>query len=145
MTKMQTDLGALVRNGNEWITSRKIELFGTLFGVEIIVEGNDQNATVLTEQIDMVAFYSLNERQLIAAAEQAITAHYREVVGNVNCDRGYPSGTMVELTGVVFPLIVNRGSRVVGFLLECSWDKENGLAVVFNGDSIEVGSQDLLT
>jgi hypothetical protein len=53
--------------------------------------------------------------------------------------------TMLESTGIVFPMVIKRGSRIIGLLLECNWDQEDGLAVVFDDDMIEVGTQVLLT
>lgn len=53
--------------------------------------------------------------------------------------------THVELTGIVFQLVLRRGEQVIGFLFECDWDLENGLGVRMDGENIEVGSQDSIT
>lgn len=145
MTTIQTDLGLFVRNGNEWTASRKVTVFGTLFDTDIIIEGNDQYATVVKEQLDALTYYSVNEQKLLAAAEHAIQEHYWEVVCDGNRKNECAFETMLELTGIVFPMVIKRESRTIGLLLECNWDQENGLAVVFDDDMIEVGTQDLLT
>ena len=121
-----------------WTTMIKCELFGIKFEVEVIIGGNDSNAAIHEEQFLAMAFFQKNEKSLLASAEQHIRAHALAV-----SDTFVP--TMVELTGLVFPLVVIQGERVFGLLLECEWDEENGLAVRFDGTTVQTGTQDLLT
>lgn len=121
-----------------WTTMIKCELFGIDFEVEVIIGGNDSNATINEEQYLAMEFFQKNKKTLLSLAEQHIREHALEV-----SDAFVP--TMVELTGLVFPMVVNQGDRVFGLLLECEWDVENGLAVRFDGTTVQTGSQDLLT
>jgi hypothetical protein len=121
-----------------WATMTKCELFGIEFDIEVIIGGNDSSATINEEQFLAMDYFQNNKKALLASAEQQIREHALAVR-----DAFVP--TMVELTGLVFPMVINPGECVFGLLLECEWDEENGLAVKFDGTSLQTGSQDLLT
>jgi hypothetical protein len=145
--------GELDFNGG-WVREIEVAFLGVKSSVEVIVEGNDDDETIFDEQRD--AFQQLPEA--IVKAEGAALAHYQSVTEDFRAQFGEQAdikmpriqtqselAKLVKLTGIVFPMVLDRGEVTVGFLLECSWDPEHGLGVrIVNGES-EVGTQDLLT
>jgi hypothetical protein len=145
--------GELEFNGN-WVWEIELPFFGVSAKVELIVEGNGEHASIFDEQRE--AYQQLPVA--IARAEDGIFEFYRSICDDYRSRFGNDAdirmprindkselSKLVELTGVVFPMIMNSGEVSVGFLLECSWEPEHGLGVKITNGEIEVGTQDILT
>ncbi len=121
-----------------WTAMTKCLFFGFEFDVEVLIVGNDSDSKIYEEQFMAMAYFKQNEGAILAAAEN-------EVRTQAMRENGSFDPAMIELTGLVFPMVLEKGERVFGLLMECAWDVENGLAVKFDGTLVEIGAQDLLT
>ena len=155
MTKPIHDkaFGKLEFNGS-WVREIELTFLGMKSTVELIVEGNDENESILEEQ--RVSYQKLSE--IVPRAEAEIFKFYESICHGFRTQFGEEAdtrmptieeksdlATLVKLTGIVFPMVTDAGEISVGFLLECSWDPEHGLAVKITNDEAEVGTQDILT
>lgn len=146
--------GELNYNGY-WMREIELTFLGSKKLVELIVEENDDDDEIILDE-QRTAFQNLPKAILKAEDEifkyyQTICKEYRYQLGD-QADTRMPIinkisdlSELIELTGVVFPMVLDAGDISVGFLLECPWDPEHGMGVKITNDSIEVGSQDILT
>lgn len=145
--------GDLQFNGY-WMREVELKFLGNTSTVELIVEGNDEDESIYDEQ--RVSYQQLPN--VIPMAESEILKFYQSVCEDYRSRFGDEAETrmpiinelselsdLVNLTGVVFPMVMDPGEISVGFLLECSWDPEHGLGVKFTNHEFEVGTQDILT
>ena len=148
-----TVFGELSFNGS-WTRDIELTFLGVTSTIELIVEGNDDDESILDEQRD--SFKKLMDS--IPMAEDGILTYYQSVCNDYrsrfgdDADARMPVisdktslSTLTKLTGVVFPMVMDSGETSVGFLLECSWEPEHGLGVKITNGKIEVGTQDLIT
>ncbi|MCA9115236.1 MAG: hypothetical protein KDA79_09115 [Planctomycetaceae bacterium] len=148
-----TVFGELSFNGS-WTKDVELTFLGVTSIVELIVEGNDDNESILDEQRD--SFRKLKD--FISMAEDAVFAYYQSVCDDYRSRYGDEAdarmpvlsgktglSALTELTGVVVPMVMDSGEISIGFLPECSWDPEHGLGVKIINGQVEVGAQDLLT
>ncbi len=122
-------------------------MFGVTNKVELIVEGNDENETIRNEQRMSYREFQTRNSEIIKTTEEAILEYYKRVCDDLQIPsvKKIEMASQVQLTGIVFPMVIDEGDISVGFLLECTWDTEHGLGVEIINGKIEVSTQDLLT
>jgi hypothetical protein len=137
-----------------WTREMELTFLGVPTNVELIVEGNGTHKSIFDEQ--RASYQHLPDA--IPKAEDGILNFYQSICDDYRSRFGSDADTrmptvsdkselssLVRLTGVIFPRVMNSGDISVGFLLECSWDPEDGLGVKLTNGKLEVGSQDILT
>lgn len=148
-----TVFGELSFSGS-WRRDIELTFLGVTSTVELIVEGNDDDESIVDEQRN--SFTKLMDS--IPMAEDGILAYYQRVCDDYrsrfgdDADARMPIiadktslSALTKLTGVVFPMVMASGEASFGFLLECSWEPEHGLGVKITNGETEVGTQDLIT
>lgn len=149
--------GTLVFRG-DWTRSTTQELFGRTFDIDILVASNDSRRTIREEQRNAYLAYRDRNAEFVVGLEDCIVAYYRDhfeefrVHFGTNADLYVPRieepsemVRIVKLTGVLFPLLLRAGESRIAFLLECTWDPEDGLGVLWSNGEFCVGTQDLVT
>ncbi|MCA9794082.1 MAG: hypothetical protein KC910_19875 [Candidatus Eremiobacteraeota bacterium] len=144
----------MLRKDYAWVREFELQFFATPTSVELIVEGNDENESIADEQ--RTAFLQLG--RAVHVAEREIYKHYLNVSDDYRARFGADAnsrmpriqsqdelGSLVKLTGIIFPMVMTPGEVTTGFLLECSWEPEAGLGVKITNGEVEVGGQDILT
>lgn len=140
-----------------WVRDYRLQLFGREHPVRLVVEG-DEGAPVEQAQREAYRRFEKRKDQLLKQAEDALFAHYQEVAPECRARFGRSADELApvlrdkqELARLVRPkeILFQESSepdrRVVGILLECSWEPELGLAVKFVNEAVdEVGPQDIV-
>jgi hypothetical protein len=140
-----------------WMREIDVPFLGQTSHVELIVEGNDEEETILDEQRICFQQYQESEADNMSRIETALFEYYQGVCDDYRYQFGADADArmpliqspadlfaLVELTGMIFPIVMNPGEKTMGFLLECAWEPELGLGVKLTDGKIEVGGQDLL-
>ena len=86
----------------------------------------------------------IKKHEINSVTEQLVLKYYQECGNNYDSCNPPQFSELVTVTGIIFPMVYTEKQHVFGFLMECSWDLENGLAVKFVDDKSEVGYQDIL-
>ena len=131
-----------------WTKDVDQTFYGKNFKAGLIVDGNDEDETILEEQREAYKRFQENESEIIAKAERAVYEYYNEVCYSIASPQIKESeiADHVELTGIVFPMVLKRGEISIGFLFEADCDPEHGIGVKIINDEIEeVSTQDILT
>ena len=147
MEKINDDVFGELRFKWAWRKEFNQTMFGVSKNVELIVEGNDENASILNEQRMSFRDFQTRNSEIISVAEDAIFEYYQQICDELEIPsvKRTNMANQVELTGIKFPMVMDEGDISVGFLLECSWDPEHGLGVKMLNGKVEVSTQDLLT
>ncbi|GHC67814.1 DUF6985 domain-containing protein [Roseibacillus persicicus] len=138
-----------------WVGKRSIEFPWNAKEVEVWVQGNDENETILSEQRDAYSHFIANEKSIVGEFSEGMFRHYQGIWPDLQMQFGESASelapkieSVVELSKVirvvalVFPIVVERGERKFGFLGECSWDTEHGFGFRMG---YSIGGSDLLT
>jgi hypothetical protein len=129
-----------------WKKDHEQTIFSKTVIVEIIVEGNDEDELIRDEQRTSYREFISHNSDIISRVEEAVFEYYQEVCD----DKGLPLieradlVNKVELTGIVFPMVLDDGDISVGFLLEAECDPEHGIGVKITNGEIEASTQDLI-
>lgn len=140
-----------------WEGNKIVDFYKRKKNVIIAVDG-EENANFEQSQIDSYIKFFENQKQYLLEAEekifeyyQKICLEYRNMLGEL-ADKFVPIVSrkedmqgLVELEQITFPEPYGEEERVVGLLLNCSWEPEHGLGVKFlNEKIVEVGFQDIV-
>jgi hypothetical protein len=140
--------GVLEKDDYIWSGTINVVLFGAEAQIELIVEGNDRHGTIREEQREAFARFKAKQSYYMSVVEDEIMAYHEQLCTEkplTPVTTKSEMANLVTMTGLVFKIVTKKFGAFFGFLLECQWDEENGLAVQFVNDCPEVGSQDLLT
>ncbi|MFE6077501.1 DUF6985 domain-containing protein [Paenibacillus sp. NPDC057886] len=141
-----------------WSGQQKIKIFGKEKFIILSIDGNEEGEF---HDVQKEAYTNLVENMddIITEVEEAIFDYYREVymdyremVGEDESDKIAPIienkeelGHLVEPTQLIIRRVRKNGVRRIGFLFNCTWEIENGLAVKIEDEEIvEVGFQDMV-
>lgn len=127
----------------------KLSLFGkSTDNFEMTIYCDDDDGTILEEQRKSFLVLQENQIEIMARLEEAVFQYCIDYCSEMNLpvirDKKELSDK-IELTGLVFPMVSNKGDISFGFLFETEIDDENGIGVIFTNGELEVGYQDLLT
>ncbi len=140
-----------------WEGERKVSFFGENRLITLIING-EGDEDFEQNQIDaFVKFFDDNENLLLKAEDeiyeyyQDVCLDYRERLED-SADEFAPIisnkeeiAKLVELNQIIIPYSFGKDVRIVGLLLNCTWEPEHGLAVKFENERIvEVGYQDIV-
>jgi hypothetical protein len=140
-----------------WVGDYRLQLFGREYPVRLLVEG-DEGVPVEPAQREAYLRFEKRKDQLLKQAEDALFAHYQEVAPEYRAQFGRRAdelapelrdkqelARLVEPKEIFFQESYKPDRRVVGLLLECSWEPELGVAVKFVNEAVdEVGPQDIV-
>lgn len=130
-----------------WKKESEQKIFGVTSKVEIIVEGNDENETIREEQRTSYREFQAKNSEIISMVEDAVYKYYQSICDSKNLPKIKRSeiANYVELTGIIFPMVINDGEISIGFLLEGECEPEHGIGVKITNGEVEASTQDLLT
>ncbi|VUD69388.1 hypothetical protein TDB9533_04755 [Thalassocella blandensis] len=133
---------------DSWIRKYQQTIFSEKMDIYLRVEGNDSKERIRDEQRNSFKNYELNNEQIIKTVENAVTAYYLDFCQSIGkpINAKQEISKVVELTGIIFPMVLKSGEQTFGLFFEADCDPENGIGVKFtNGEIEEVSTQDILT
>jgi hypothetical protein len=139
-----------------WERTEEIDLFGRRYSVTIIFAG-EADAGLGESQRQAFAAFQRDRVGCLRRAEVALLEHYRRIHPDVSSQLGESAdalapavSTAQDLARVLTPTEISfppadGGRRVVGLLLDCTWDPELGVGVKLVDEEVkQVGTQDLV-
>lgn len=140
-----------------WEGERKVDFFGGNRLIKLLITG-EENADFEQSQIDSFINFFNDRDKLLLEAEEAIFNYYQDICWDYRdrlddaADEFVPIiankdevAKLVEIEQIIFPYSFGKDTRKVGLLLNCTWEREHGLAVKFENEKIvEVGYQDIV-
>ncbi|WP_195173542.1 DUF6985 domain-containing protein [Mycobacteroides abscessus] len=143
--------------GAGWEGTYTYPFFGRNVTVTLALGGWEESEPVEQHQIAAVEQFNLRKAELCAQAEEALYAHYLDRLPDLREQFGDSADELMpiisdkqEIPRLVEPtdFFIQLGfsdDRVVGFLYNCTWEPDLGLAVKFVNETIEeVGPQDII-
>jgi hypothetical protein len=158
MTTIQDDALGELRYDGYWIRPYRLELFGKLSDVTLMVIG-DEDSPIEDAQREAYLAFEKNKADLLSIAERAVFSHYqkncaeyRRRVGPALADKVAPLiqdpvalGSIVRPKEVVVRESFGEPDRVVGISFDCTWDPDLGIAVKFVNEQLnDFGTQHIL-
>jgi hypothetical protein len=135
--------GTLRKRFTSWRREIDQSLYGTSQLVQLIVDCNNAEGEIFSEQRQAYLNFKAHESEIIGSVEAAIGEYIRELAQEYEVPVGDPS-KHVRLAGIVFPMVLSPGECTIGFLLECDFDVENGIGIKISNGHIEIGYQDIV-
>lgn len=141
-----------------WVKEEEIYCWGQNRIMEIVIDAEEDAEFEHIQEEAFNRFFS-NIDSLLAKAEESVFQYYQEVcsdyrdrLGDDLKDKVAPminsKQDIIKLVSpkqVLFPMAFDEDIREVGILLDCTWEKEHGLAIKFqNEEVVEVGYQDII-
>ena len=152
------DFGTVEQDEYSLTRPFKVTIFGETRTVELDISGPDDDGGV--EEHQRVAFRQLDreKNRFCADAEDEIFKYYKSVVDEIRADRGDSADEdmplissknelkrMLSLESIVINMGYGEVEQEIGFLFECTWEPEHGLAARFlKGKCVEIGFQDIV-
>ncbi len=138
--------GELSFDDDDWVSEIEIELFGRLFNVELIVEGNGRDGAIREEQRASYELLINNYNSMIKAMENSLITYTESFL--VEYGKSIESEEVIkktlEPTGLIFPMVLSDGDIQFGLLLESKFDPEHGVGVRYINGKYEASNQDML-
>jgi len=141
-----------------WYRPETFKFLDRQCDVRMRVEGNDEDEAIWPEQREAFRYFVENRELIATRMAEALFGYYTDIGSDLRAQLGpevskaapeiaNPAdlNQLVEITTLVFPLVLEEGECRIGFMGSCTWDPEHGIGVVFSDGEIEVGCQDLLT
>ncbi len=116
-----------------------------------VVAVADEGEEILDVQREAYKKYISNEERYIEEIPQALLDYYLDEYDNLLefCDiprrlnkKHVNTNTILEMIRVNTLIFDREGNY--GYLCDCGWDSENGLAIILSEDEIRIGEQDEL-
>jgi hypothetical protein len=158
MRKIEDSVFGTMKFDASWWRPETVTFLNREWDVTMRVEGNDAQESILPEQRDAFTYFLENGDLIATQMAKALFDYYTDIAPDLRAQLGAtasnavpeihaPSGlsALVEITMLMFPLVLEPGERRIGFMGSCAWDPEHGIALVYADGEIEVGGQDLLT
>jgi len=131
------------RVGDLWERQIELTLFGQKCSVPMLVNIPKNGGDPEPNQIEAYNNFNKDIQRILRSTESAIVKHYGSLKRGKGTMAQDEAAKVVKLIGVMFPYARKRPT--FGFLFNCDWDEENGLAVKFeDGQIAEVGPQDIV-
>jgi hypothetical protein len=137
---------------DRWLRDYEIDVFSRKHKVVLIVEGNDGENQIYPEQRNAFERLERNKEAIVHELEKSLFAYYRsEASRTPEFFEGLPIARsieeltqLLELRWIRFPMVYDKGQILYGFLFDCSWDQEHGLAARYDNKALSIGQQDIL-
>jgi len=137
---------------DRFLRKYEFELFSQVYDIVLIVEGNGDENEIYPEQ--RIGFERLeqNAKALAVELEKALFDYYRKEISEVPesfeelpiANTQEELSNLLELRWIRFPMVYDKGKVLFGFLFDCQWDPEHGLAARYDEQVLSIGSQDIL-
>ena len=142
-----------------WTQDITVTIFGKQFVLEINIDA-DEDVEFEINQERAYIFFKEHLDEIVKEANCAIVSYYNREISNIVS--GYTNTdekkyfldkvgdeeqiySLLKPKQIMFPLTFDENVEEFGFVCDCDWDKENGLAIKFtNGVLSEIGPQDIL-
>ena len=142
-----------------WTRDMTVTIFGEQYVLEIIIDADDDGKFEVNQERAYI-FFKEHLDEIVKEANCAIVSYYNREISNIVSGYTHTDEkqyfldkigdkeqiySLLKLKQIMFPLTFDENVEEFGFLCDCDWDKENGLAIKFtNGVLSEIGSQDIL-
>lgn len=139
--------GELTFDDYDWVRNIDLSLFGKIANLELVVQPNDDNNSILDEQRMAYDEFIANRDKLIEDIEFAVIDYYQTVLletGRAKVDdKEIPD--LVEPLSLIFPMVLKSGERRIGLSFNAECDPEHGIGVMLkNGKIEEVSTEDIV-
>ena len=141
-----------------WVREYPVDFLGETHLLRLVF-ACDEGASIEATQRDAFRRFDAEKKSLLSHAETAIFTHYRSVCEEKRTQFGaeyadawapriseqYQLGKLVRPTELIVQETFGSPERVVGLLLECTWEPSLGVAVKFVDEEVfDVGPQDIV-
>ena len=137
---------------DRWLRNYEIVIFSRKHKVVLIVEGNDDESQIYIEQRNAFDLLEGDKDSIIHELEKSLFAYYQsEAARAPELFEGLPIvysteelSQLLKLRWIRFPIVYDKGEILFGFLFDCSWDPEHGVAARYDNKALSIGQQDIL-
>lgn len=146
--KNDTLFGELIYD-DLWLGETEITMFGKNNKIDLLIYG-EENEPITTNQRDAFMRFKENMANIIKSSEVKIYGYYLGYMDEYQLQKPSISSISelvehVTPSGLLLDYDYEDGIRRIGILCNCSWEREHGLGVrIENETVVEIGLQDIV-
>mgnify|MGYP003150045609 CR=1 FL=1 len=137
---------------DRYLRKYEISIFSRSYNIVLIVEGNGDKNLIYPEQRSAFEQLERNKESIVADLEKSLFAYYKSEALDMPeffedlqvAQKPEEMTQLLRLRWLRFPRVLDKGQILYGFLFECSWDPEHGLAARYDNENLSIGQQDIL-